>query len=94
MLAYRALGCDELKQSPDEHTNITCHMIKKMKKIISSHCAALDFDRDFLNEVLTERAFDLAAEVKAEKKTLSKNGKMKGQTQISLGQNKKSNCKK
>ena len=59
-------------------------MIEKMKKFISSHRAALDFDRGFLNKIVTEEGFDLVAEVKSEKKSLSKKGKRKRQTTISF----------
>jgi hypothetical protein len=52
-------------------------MIEKMKKVISSHRAALDFDRGFLDKIVTEEGFDLVAEVKSEKKSLSKKGKRK-----------------
>ena len=44
MLAYRALESDEMTEEP---TEITHKMIEKMKKVISSHRAALDFDRGF-----------------------------------------------
>ena len=59
-------------------------MIEKMKKVISSHRAALDFDRGFLDKIVTEEGFDLVAEVKSEKKSLSKKGKRKRQTTISF----------
>ena len=52
-------------------------MIEKMKKVISSHRAALDFDRGFLDKIVTEEGFDLVAEVKSEKKSLSKKWKRK-----------------
>jgi len=52
-------------------------MIEKMKKVISSHRAALDFDRGFLDKIVTEEGFDLVAEVKSERKSLSKKGKRK-----------------
>ena len=60
-------------------------MIEKMKKFISSHRAALDFDRGFLNKIVTEEGFDLVAEVKSGKKSLSKKGKRKRQNTISFG---------
>ena len=60
-------------------------MIEKMKKVISSHRAALDFDRGFLNKIVTEEGFDLVAEVKSGKKSLSKKGKRKRQNTISFG---------
>ena len=84
MLAYRALECDVMKESPNGQTDISHKMIEKMKKVISSHRAALDFDRGFLNKIVTEEGFDLVAEVKSEKKSLSKKGKRKRQTTISF----------
>lgn len=80
MLAYRALESDEMTEEP---TEITHKMIEKMKKVISSHRAALDFDRGFLNKVITAEGFDLVAEVKSEKKGLSKVGKKRKQSSIS-----------
>lgn len=67
----------------EEPTEITHKMIEKMKKVISSHRAALDFDRGFLNKVITAEGFDLVAEVKSEKKGLSKVGKKRKQSSIS-----------
>ena len=56
-----------------------------MKKVISSHQAALDFDRGFLNKIVIAEGFDLVAEVKSGKKSLSKKGKRKRQNTISFG---------
>ncbi|KAL7523118.1 hypothetical protein ACHAXR_000032, partial [Thalassiosira sp. AJA248-18] len=53
MLAYNLLETDEMKEK-GEPTEITHKMIEKMKKVISSHRAALDFDKGFLNKVITE----------------------------------------
>ena len=47
-------------------------MIKKMKKVISSHRAALDFDTGFLNKVATKVGYDFVEGVKAERKSLIK----------------------
>ena len=43
-----------------------------MKKVISSHRAALDFDTGFLNRVVTKAGYDFVAEVKSERKSLIK----------------------
>ena len=72
MLAYKALESDDMKETED-NTDITHKMIEKMKKAISSHRAALDFDRGFLNEIITEKGFDLVKEVKSESKGLGGN---------------------
>ena len=43
-----------------------------MKKVISSHRAALDFDKGYLNKVKTVDGYDFVAEVKSEKQSLIK----------------------
>ena len=43
-----------------------------MKMVISSHRAALDFDKGYLNKVVTAEGYDFVAEVKSEKKGLVK----------------------
>ena len=47
-------------------------MIEKMKKIVSSHQAALDFDKGFLTKVRIDEGYDLVSEVKSEKVGLLK----------------------
>ena len=64
MLAYRALESDEMKHN---QTDITHQIIGKMKKVISSHSAALDFDKGNLNKVITVEGYDFVTEVKSEK---------------------------
>ena len=43
-----------------------------MKKLISSHCAALEFDKGYLNKVKTVDKYNFVAEVKSEKQILIK----------------------
>ena len=43
-----------------------------MRKIVSSHRAALDFDKGYLTKVITEEGYDLVSEVKSEKLGLVK----------------------
>ena len=52
----------------EHHTEITHSMIEKMKKVISSHRAALDFDKGFLEKIVSAEGFDLVKEVKSEGK--------------------------
>ena len=51
---------------------VTHKMIEKMKKVVSSHRAAFDFDNGYFKRGV---GFDLVAEVKSEKKGLSNCGK-------------------
>ena len=71
MVAYTALELDEMKDN-DQPTEFLHQMIEKMKKVISSHRAALDFDKGYLNKVLTAEGYDFVAEVKSEKVGLVK----------------------
>ncbi|EJK66250.1 hypothetical protein THAOC_12843, partial [Thalassiosira oceanica] len=51
--------------------DITHHMIEKMKKVVSSHRAALDHDRGYLDKIIKEECFDLVRfVVKSESKSL------------------------
>ncbi|EJK59965.1 hypothetical protein THAOC_19758 [Thalassiosira oceanica] len=62
MLAYRAFETDEMKggmKDSGKPLDITHHMIEKMKKVVSSHRAALDHDRDYLDKIIKEECFDL-----------------------------------
>ena len=72
MQPYRALEYDEMNQHADQPNEITHQMIKKMKKLISSHHAALAFDQGYLNKVKTVDGYDFVAEVKYEKQILIK----------------------
>ena len=64
MLAYMALESDKMNDQP---TEITHQMIEEMKKVISSHRATLDFDKGYLNKVVTAEGYDFMTEVKSEK---------------------------
>ena len=74
MVAYRALESDEMKDG-DMPADITHKMIEKMRKIVSSHRAALDFDAGYLSKILKEEGLDVVAVVKSEKKTVPKKRK-------------------
>ena len=50
---------------------ITHDMIEKMKKVVSSHRAALDHDKGYLDKIIKEECFDLVGfVVKSESKSL------------------------
>jgi len=74
MLAYRAFETDEMQggmKDGDKKLEITHDMIEKMKKVVSSHRAALDHDRGFLDKIIKEECFDLVGfVVKSESKSL------------------------
>ena len=71
MLVYSALDSDDINVKL-ETNELTHHMIKKMKKVISPRRAALDFDTGFLNKIATTVGYDFVAEVKSERKSLIK----------------------
>ena len=75
-------------QTTTERTGFPKQMIEKMIKIMSSHRAALDFDRGYLDRIITGEGFSLVDELKSESKGLSKNNKRKRQTKISFDVNK------
>ena len=50
-----------------------------MIKIVSSHCAALDFDRGYLDRIIAEEGFSLVGDIKSKSKGLRKNNKKKRQ---------------
>ena len=90
MLAYKALEDESMNEVTNNQTDITHKMIEKMKKVVSTHRAALDFDNGFLKKIVTAEGFDLVAEVKSEKKGLSNCGKKrKRQAKLSFKSNKK-----
>ena len=67
MLAYMALESSNNDVTLIERTDITNNMIERMKKVISSHHAALDFDQGFLIRIITVEGLDsLLSEVKSE----------------------------
>ena len=71
MVGYKVFEQELLTENktPEELSNA---MIEKMKKIVTSHRAALDFDKGFLTKVRTEEGYDLVSEVKSEKVGLVK----------------------
>ena len=74
MQAYRAFETDEMKEGMMEDgkvLTITHKMIEKMKKVVSSHRAALDHDRGYLDRIIKEEGLDIVrAVVKSESKSL------------------------
>ena len=59
-----------------------------MIKMASSHRAALDFNRGYLDRIIAEEGFSLADEIKSESKGLINNNKRKRQKKISSDINK------
>ena len=59
-----------------------------MIKMTSSHRAALDFNRGYLDRIIAEEGFSLADEIKSESKGLINNNKRKRQKNISSDINK------
>ena len=53
-----------------------------MIKIVSSHCAALDFDRGYLDRIIAEEGFSLVGDIKSKSKGLRKNNKRKRQKKL------------
>ena len=71
MVGYKVFE-QELLTGNKTSEQLSHAMIEKMKKIVSSHRAALDFDRSFLTKVRIEEGYDLKAEVKSKKVGLMK----------------------
>ena len=71
MVGYKVLE-KELLTNDKSPEQLSHAMIEKMKKIVSSHRAALDFDKGYLTKVITEEGYDLVSEVKSEKLGLVK----------------------
>ena len=71
MVAYKLLESEEMKEN-DKPAELSRKMIEKMKTIVKSHRCALDFDRVFLNKVITVDGYDFVVEVKSEKLGLAK----------------------
>ena len=67
---------DEMRGEEGKELEITHKMIEKMKKVVSSHRASLDFDRGYMNKIVAEDGFDWVSEVKSEKRVIG-NGKRK-----------------
>ena len=62
MQAYRAFETDEMKEGMVEDgkvLTITHKMIEKMKKVVSSHCAALDHNKSYLDKIIKEEGLDI-----------------------------------
>eukprot|EP00956_Cyclotella_meneghiniana_P036504 scaffold126502_cov47-Cyclotella_meneghiniana.AAC.1 len=57
---------NETQPTEDNNARVTRQMIEKMKKLVSSHRAALDFDKAFLKVVHAE-GFDVSASLKSER---------------------------
>ena len=74
MQEYRAFETDKMKEGMIEDgkvLNITHKMIEKMKKVVSSHRAALDHDKVYLDKIIKEEGLDIVrAVVKSESKSL------------------------
>ena len=74
MQAYRAFETDEMKEGMVEDgkvLTITHKMIEKMKKVVSSHRAALDHDKSYLDKIIKEEGLDIVrVVVKSESKSL------------------------
>ena len=62
MLTYKSL---ELTEDPSEKSssNITLTKIENMKKILKSHRAGLDFDKNFIFKSITVDDFNFKEEV-------------------------------
>lgn len=52
-MAYMTLESNTIAGVVTQMTDFMHSMIEKMKKVISSHCTALDFDQGFLNKIIT-----------------------------------------
>jgi len=69
MLTYKTLEMKESEASADAEdgakkpVTITLHKIESMKKIIKSHRAALDFDKEFIMNSVTSADFNFEEEV-------------------------------
>jgi len=84
MLAYKMLETDEMSKPTNNQADITHQMIEKMKKVVSSHRAALDFDMGFLKKIETKEGFNLVSEVASDKKGFSDSNKKKRKRQTKL----------
>ena len=57
MQAYRAFETDEMKggmRVDGKVLDVTYNMIEKRKKVVSSHCAALDHDKSYLDTIMMQ----------------------------------------
>ena len=67
MLTYMYFEENNSDTNDGVPVNITCTKIEKMKKIMSSHRAALDFDHAFINGMIVSKGFDVDSCMKSEK---------------------------
>jgi hypothetical protein len=67
MLTYMYFEENGSDSNDDGPATITGTMIEKMKKIMSSHRAALDFDHAFVHCMVVSKWFDVDACIKSEK---------------------------
>ena len=65
MAAYKVLESDEMNEN-GEPTDITHKMIEKTKKVISSYRAALDFDKGYLNKLITVEGYNFVSKVNSD----------------------------
>ena len=85
MLTYKTLEMKESEASADAEDGtkkpviITLHKIESMKKIIKSHHAALDLDKEFIMNSVTSADFNFEEEVELvdNKKVAGKKRKLK-----------------
>jgi hypothetical protein len=62
MVTYKTLEIS--KDQSESGSNITLNKIENTKKVIKSHRAALDFDKDFIMKSITANNFNFEQEVK------------------------------
>ena len=80
---------DQSERKPDI---ITYSTIENMKKVISSHGAALDFDKGFLHRLVTKDDFKLLEVDEPSKEAENNKGqKRKKQSKILISKNKQNN---
>ena len=59
MLTYKSLELSDKNNNGDEIVNnVTLTKIENMKKVLKSHCAALDFDKNFITNSITADDFN------------------------------------
>ena len=59
MLTYKSLELSDKNNNGDEIVNnVTLTTIENMKKVLKSHCAALDFDKNFIINSITANDFN------------------------------------
>ena len=59
MLTYKSVELSDNNNNGDEIVNnVTLTKIENMKKVLKSHCAALDFDKNFITNSITADDFN------------------------------------